>query len=656
VGEERCYASLADLPETPDCVVVAVKRELVEDVISECVALGVGAAIVFASGYAEVRDEARKAEQRRLADAAQGGGLLLAGPNTNGSSNFVNGAVLTFSPEMALDAPTANAVGVVSQSGAVGYAAGQAMRRGVNLSHVLVCGNSADIDVADYVAYLAKDDDCAAIVCMVEGLDDPVRLVRAAELAREADKPLVMFKAGRGEVAAAATLSHTGSIAGSHQAYVAALENASAIFVEDHEALLDTAAFLAKAPPPRSGGVAVATASGGWGVILADQAEAAGVSLPPLPARAADRLAAIVPEFGSVANPCDVTAQILANRESFAATASALLDEDCYDALVWPQPWTIRRTAEAYEKMFATVGDVARARGKIACMVWSTQWLEGPGVASAERNGAVAVFRSARHCCNAIIAWKRLWADRAARAERRTVRLADAQAADAVRATLATSPTALIGERAAKQILAAYGVDVVEERVAADPGEAARAARDLGFPVVLKVDSPDLAHKSEAGGVRLNLRSAEEVEAAGAAALAAVARHAPAARIEGLLVQRQLRGTEILIGSKRDPQFGPLVAVGYGGVLAEVVADVVLRPAPVAIDQARAMIDELRCRAVLDGVRDLPRVEIDRLAEAVARVSELAAAHADQIAEIDVNPVICAGDQIVAADALIVRT
>jgi succinyl-CoA synthetase alpha subunit len=275
VGEERCYASLAELPETPDCVVVTVKRELVEDVISECVTLGVGAAIVFASGYAEVRDEARKAEQRRLADAARRGGLLLAGPNTNGSSNFVNGAVLTFSPEMALDAPTSNAVGVVSQSGAVGYAAGQAMRRGVNLSHVLVCGNSADVDVADYVAYLAKDDGCAAIVCMVEGLDDPARLVRAAELAREADKPLIMFKAGRGEVAAAATLSHTGSIAGSHQAYVAALENAGAIFVEDHEALLDTAAFLAKAPPPRSGGVAVATASGGWGVILAEPSAAA---------------------------------------------------------------------------------------------------------------------------------------------------------------------------------------------------------------------------------------------------------------------------------------------------------------------------------------------------------------------------------------------
>jgi hypothetical protein len=198
-------------------------------------------------------------------------------------------------------------------------------------------------------------------------------------------------------------------------------------------------------------------------------------------------------------------------------------------------------------------------------------------------------------------------------------------------------------------------VDVVDERVAADPGEAARAARDLGFPVVLKVDSPDIAHKTEAGGVRLNLRSAQEVEAAGAAALAAVARHAPEARIDGLLVQRQLRGTEILIGSKRDPQFGPLVAVGFGGVLAEVVADVVLRPAPVAIDHARAMIDELRCRAVLDGVRDLPRVDVERLAEAVARVSELAAAHADQIAEIDLNPVICSGDQIVAADALIVR-
>ncbi len=657
VGGQRCYPSLSDLPVVPDSVVITVKRELVQAVIEECVELGVGGAIVFASGFAEVGIPERAEEQRKLVETARKGGVLVAGPNTVGSSNFVNGALLTFSPDMLILPPTPTAaVGVVSQSGAVGYAQAQAMHHGANLSHMLVCGNSADVDIADYVGYLAEEPTCAAVVCMIEGMDDPQRLVTAAKKVRDAGKPLILFKAARGEIGAAAAMSHTGSMAGSHKSYVAALEAVGAIFIDDQDALLDTASFLAKAGTPSSEGVAIITSSGGWGIICADHAEEAGVQLPPLPERTRETLASLIPDFGAVANPCDVTAQILANRESFAKAAGSMLREDCYGLLVFPQVWTTKRNEAGYEAMFNGVGDAAREHGKIACMIWSTGWLEGPGVAVAERNDSVAVFRSARYCFNAITIWHKRAAAIGVEGADAGSRLSSESTAADVKALLQDAQDKVIGERTAKEILSAYGVSVVGERSAATPEEAVKAASEMGYPVVVKVESPDVPHKSEAGGVRLNLNSDEEVLSEAKAALEAVSAYAPQARIYGLLVQNMLgHGVEMLVGTTRDPHFGPMILVGLGGILTEIMADVALRPAPVSVEQAREMIGELRGRAILEGARNLPKVDIEALAQTVVRVSELAADLRDDIAEIDVNPLICNGDRIVAADALIIR-
>jgi acyl-CoA synthetase (NDP forming) len=655
VAGVRCYPSLSALPCVPDCAVITVKRELVENVITECAELGIRGAIVFASGFSETSKSERKAEQDRLVEIARRGGVRIAGPNTVGSSNFVNGAVLTFSPEMLARRPAPQgAIGVASQSGAVGYALAQGMHHGANISHLLVCGNSSDVDVADYVAYLADEESCAAIVCLVEGMDDPQRLVMATKRARDAGKPLIMFKAARGEIGASAALSHTGSIAGSHASYVAALEAAGAIFIDDHDALLDTASFLAKAPPPRSDGVAILTASGGWGIILADIAEEFGLELPALPDRAKASLLSIIPEFGNAANPCDVTAQILANRESLSQSAGALLGEDCYGLLVWPQVWTTSGNRAGYETMIAAVDEVADAHAKMACMIWGTQWLEGPAVASGERLKNVAVFRSTRHCFNAISIWQSR-ASTQSIAKSASQPLIGAAAHTRARSMLERCGQ-IVGERTAKAILAECGVQVVAERTARTPEEAADLAASLGFPVVLKVESPDLPHKSEAGAVRLNLQSREDVIKEGRAALESVSAHSPAARIDHLLVQPMVsQGVEIIVGTKFDPLFGPMVAVGIGGILVEFVRDVSLRPAPVSVEEAVAMIDALRSRRILNGVRNLPKVNVERLAETVARVSELAAANADLIAEIDVNPLICVGSDIIAADALIVR-
>ncbi len=271
LGDLPCHPSVSALPEAPDLAVVAAPLEAVEGVVRDCVAAGVGAAVIYAAGFAETGRPERIALQSRVADVAREGGLRLVGPNCIGVLNYASGATVSFAavPRPARP-PGAAAVGIVSQSGNLGFAMAQGVERGVSIARVLACGNSADVDVADCVSALAEDPACAAIACLFEGMADPTRLIEAAEIAWAADKPLVVHKLATGEGGAAAALSHTGSLAGSDAAYRAAFERAGAVLVENYEALLETAAFLAKAPPPRAEGVAVVSSSGGAAFMAAD--------------------------------------------------------------------------------------------------------------------------------------------------------------------------------------------------------------------------------------------------------------------------------------------------------------------------------------------------------------------------------------------------
>ena len=309
LGGLPCHPSVAALPEAPDLAVIATPMEAVEGVVRDCVAAGVGAAVIYAAGFAETGRPERVALQNRIAGTAREGGLRLVGPNCIGMLDYASGATISFAavPRPARPPGTAT-VGIVSQSGNLGFAMAQGVERGVAVGRVLACGNSADVDVADCVAALAEDPACAAIACLFEGMADPTRLMEAAEIAWAADKPLVVHKLATGEGGAAAALSHTGSLAGSDAAYRAAFERAGAVLVENYEALLETAAFLAKAPPPRADGVAVVSTSGGAAIMAADKAEPRGVALPQPGAEAQAVLDARIPEFGSARNPLDITA------------------------------------------------------------------------------------------------------------------------------------------------------------------------------------------------------------------------------------------------------------------------------------------------------------------------------------------------------------
>ncbi len=646
-----CYPHIAALPEVPDCVVVATPREAVEPIALECAAAGVGAILVLAAGFTETGKPEHVALQERLVAISRGANMRMVGPNTIGLVNYAIGAGLTFSamPERRPLRP--HAIGIVSQSGSLGFSLSQAVERGVSVSHVLTAGNSADVDVADHVAYLAQDPDCHAIACLFEGMADPNRMLQAAALCWQADKPLVMYKIATGQEGARAAMSHTGSLAGSEQAYAAGFARAGVVQVDKLEALVEAAAFLAKAGRSKASGAVVVATSGGATIIAADKAELHGVALPQPGPEAAAVLAREVPEYGSTRNPCDVTAQVISSADTLAACASVLLADPAYGLMVTSH-------AYAYESATSRLPVFSRAAaetGKIVCNVWAPEWLGGPGSVETETDPHLALFHSMDRCFAAIAAWHKR--DALRRADRSGERpFAKADAAASMKSLLATSPAAALTEREAKAVMALYGIPVVEDRLVQNAVEAREATEAVGFPVVLKGESPDILHKTEAGLVKLNLRSAAEVENAFGEIMAAVDGIEPRPDFRGVVVQPMIpKGVEVIVGARHDPQFGPLVVVGLGGVLVEVLRDTALSLAPVGPSEAEAMLRSLKGASLLDGFRGAPAVDILRLAEIVCRFSELAADAGDGISEIEINPLICAGDRIIAADALIVK-
>jgi acyl-CoA synthetase (NDP forming) len=655
IGERPCYKSLAQLPEVPDCVIVAVGRDLVEAVVEECARLGVGGVVIYASGFADTGEPQYVELQERLARIARTTGMPIIGPNAVGVVNHVRGFGLSFAPDLVFSRSSPSCIGLVSQSGGVGNGLAQAVHHGTAFSHTLSAGNSCDVDIADYVSYLAHDPDCKSIALIFEGTGDPLRLLEAGEIAWAAGKPLVVFKLARGEQGATAALSHTGFLSGSTAAYRAAFERVGAIMVDSFHALIQTASFFAKAGPPTAQGVAVLGSSGGNLVLAVDEAEAHGVLLPQPTDATREALASVLPAFSSPRNPCDITGGgSMGGRDLMMDAATLLLDDPQYGALLYPWGYVSAQRGRVVGKL----GALARARGKTALVVCTAGWLEGPGVAEAEANPDVCLFHSMEACMAAIVAWHAREARRTAQSSREPPRrLANpgAQAAAAILLDAAAGES--LTEREAKAVLSLYGVRCVGESLATRAEDAVAAAEALGLPVVLKVESADIPHKSDAGAVRLNLRSADEVAAGFDEVLANARRAHPQASINGVLVQPMIgRGAEVLVGARTDPQFGALIVVGLGGIFVELLQDSVVALAPVSRREALSMLARLRGQAVLKGFRGSAPVDLQALADVIARISELAADHPERIAELDVNPLICTGATITAVDALIVKT
>ncbi|MBM3218279.1 MAG: acetate--CoA ligase family protein [Candidatus Rokubacteria bacterium] len=614
-----------DLPSGVDLALVSLPAPAVPDAIKALAARGVRAAVILSSGFGEVDAEGRTTQAELLA-TARAAGLRLVGPNCMG----VYSAPARLNGTYFWDLPTTSGgIAVVSQSGAYG---GLIFRhlggRGLGVARFLSIGNQVDVDIAEVIEYLVDDPDTTLIACFVEALRDGRRFVRAAERAA-GRTPVVVLKGGRSDAGRRAAGSHTGSLAGSYDVFRAACVRARIVLADETEEFFDAIETLtiAGARRPAAPHVAVVTVSGGPSVVAADTAERAGLRVPALSESVRTTLRAQLPSFAAVGNPVDLTPQVDPARVD-AAVRAVMTERDIAGAVVVDVGLDIPAFADA-------VVAAVHATDKPAVAFAA----DAPRVIATLVAGGVAVLPSPER---AVRAWRALWQARASVPPRVAQRAAISAP---VAAALAHARGALPYVDA-RRLLEAYGVRFCREAVAASIDEAVAAAQTIGYPVVMKADVPGLTHKTDAGGVVLDVAGPDAVRAAwrGLAARTGATRF--------VVQERVGPGVELLVGARRDDVFGPVVVLGMGGVLTEVVQDISVRLAPVADDECHAMLEEGARPRLLAGPRGLPPVDRTALATLVARVSDCISVEA-RVREIDLNPVIATGADLVAVDALV---
>ncbi len=480
VAGRPCSPSLRDLASPVDCVVIAVPWPLVLDAVREAADAGAGGAIVYASGFAETGLPERVALQEAMADVARDSGMRILGPNCLGIANNALGAGLLFQMGYAQLAHPSGRVGLVSQSGALGYALLQGAQHGWAYTHLLTACNSCDVDTLDLAHSLVQDSACRSVACVLEAAGDAERLQALAEAAHEHGKPVIVYKTAVGEAAAAAAQSHTGCLAGSSQAFEAAMRRGGFIQARSLAELTEMADFFAKAPGPMAPGVAVMATSGGAAIMCADAGAEHGIDLPQPHAAAQAVLDANVPEFGSPHNPCDITGQVLNSPGAFEACARAMLHDDHYGVLVLPQVTAGQAMAD---QRCPVVSALARESGKPVCIVWLTDWLEGPGAATYARDERIAFFRDTDRCFRVLAAWQAWHGARRQGRRRATSESRLIEVAPAAKAQLRQQPR-VVTEQAAKRLLALYDLPVVSDRVASGLAELEVQARQMAFPLV----------------------------------------------------------------------------------------------------------------------------------------------------------------------------
>lgn len=614
-----------------DLAVITVPRARAAEAVRACAAARVQVAVILSSGFGEASGGDGTALQQELVATARAGGLRLLGPNCMGV--FSAGAGLNAS--YFWDLPRVpGRIAFVSQSGAYGGMFFAEVRaRGIGVTKFASIGNQVDIRHQEVMAWLAEDPETAVIACFVEEMKDGPEFLRVLrDTARK--KPVVILKAGRTEAGRRAAASHTGSLAGSREAVLAALRQAGALVARTTEEFFDVAMALDWYGDrlPANDRVAIMTVSGGPCVIASDAAEEQGLAVPPLREAVRETLRRHLPFFAALGNPVDMTPQCEPDR--YAACVDAVLAEPEIGGCL---ALNCGLDSAAFGQAFAA----AEARHGKPVVAFT---LATPEVDRVFREHRIAVFPAPER---AVHAYRGLLEYARVRARRGGAALAPAPPS-AVLAALAPPAGAVLDEVAGKAILREYGIPACREAVARDEAEAARCAAALGFPVVVKVCLEGLGHKSDRGGVVLGLRDEAAVRRA---AQELRRRFGPGVR---LLVQEQVPdGVELILGARRDPQLGPVVAVGLGGVFAEALRDVALRVAPLTVEDALEALDELRGAPVLRGARGRPGVAREPVARAMAALGQLMLAN-PQVAELDINPLIGAGDRLVAVDALVV--
>jgi acyl-CoA synthetase (NDP forming) len=654
----RAYPSVAALPEPVDLAVVVIPAASVAEVLADCGARGIKAAVVISSGFGEERGEAARGRQEELQRLAEVHGMAICGPNCEGVVNALAPLAATFSPSLENqeyrlipEVSGGRPISVIAQSGALSFSyLNRGAPRQLRFTYLISSGNEAALEGLDYVDWMLDEGRTDIFLLYMEAVRNAATFRRVGGKAARLGKPIIVGKVGRSEAGRRAAASHTGALAGADGAYEAMFRRYGIVRCEDIDEMVDTAAAFAFCPLPRGRRVALLSASGGGAAWMADMCTAHGLELPELDGATRKEIDPLIPSFASSQNPIDLTAQAI-REVGYARMIEILQRSPVTDMILvvgsLATETMLRRDIDAITRV---------ARESAVPIAFCAYTNASPAAVALLAGAGLPAYTSMANCAKALRAlaeyaeFQRRWRQRGGG------ELTPVPDVTEVRRRL-TAAGRVLCEHEAKEILAAYGVPRPREEVAADVTKALEAAARVGFPVALKVQSPDIPHKTEAGAVALGLTTPAALRRAYRQVLGSARTAHPGAEVRGVLVQQMApRGVEVIVGVTRDETFGPLLMVGLGGLFVEVLRDVAFAPTPLTREDARDLLAQLRGSRVLRGVRGEPPADVEALVDLLVAVSRFADDHAEAIAEIDLNPVIVhpRGHGLSVVDALII--
>ncbi len=649
----KCYPSLTDIDENVDMALIAISAARILPILEQCAAKKVKSVIIYSSGFAEIGAEGRKI-QESIKEIAQQEGMVICGPNCLGSINLTEKTVVAFSPVLEEDLIDGS-VGFVSQSGAFGFVTfHQAQDEGIGFSYLVTTGNEVDLSIADYIEYMVDDEKTKVALCYMEGMKDGEKFKEVAEKAILADMPIVVLKVGRSSVGQKAIASHTAALAGSDAVYSAFFRQKGVIRVEHSDELIDMAKIFANSRRPKGFNVGILSTSGGAGIMAADTFTQYGLEIPALATDTIKEIEGIIPSFGSAANPVDVTAEIFNSPEYLKKCLQVMVEDDNIDSLLVSLSTVGGELAEIIAKGIA---EVYQGTKKPIAVSWgASNKLAGKAFQLLSKAG-VPVYKQPVRCAQALSILTN-YADYREKycREAKVVESNTSSTKELLLKKLNSFPDKVLTEDQSKELLSIGGVPTTKESLVKEEEQAVVAALKIGYPVVMKVMSPKILHKTEAGVLAIGVKNEEELRKTYQKIYAKALAVVDEKDINGVSIQEMAPpGTEAIIGVKNDPQFGPTIMFGLGGIFVEALKDVTFKVAPLTEGDAAAMLEEIKGKKILEGFRGYPAIDKKKLIEAILKVSQLAIDLKEEVAEIDLNPILLYPDSVKVVDALIIK-
>jgi acetyltransferase len=655
IGGMKCYPTVTSIPSEIDVAIIAVPEEAVLSVLEEAGHRRVKAAIIYSAGFSELGPQGRS-KQEHVKRLAEDRAVSVCGPNCAGVINFHHQIAMSFSQFLEVPRLIPGNIAFISQSGALGGALlNRIQDRGIGISYFISTGNEAVLESSDFIEYLLDDPATSVIMAIIEGIRDGKKLLRVADLAAEREKPLVVMKIGRTEAGGKAAISHTGSMTGSDAAYDAVFRQTGAIRVEEIEDLYVTASALAKCRLPSGNRVGIISTTGGGGVILTDKLVEMGMVVADLSPRTTAKIAETAASFGVVKNPLDLTAQVINDPLLFPKAVETFSQDENLDATIVALAMVAGETSG---QRASYIIQAANSTEKPILTWWAAGSLSRPGTKMLEES-RVPLFSSPDQCAktlDALVRYSQFLKTAAIEGEKAPLISLSPRKRSHIK-TLLKASSMTVSDDGGSEILCSYGIPVPSGGLGKDLTEIKEIASRIGYPVALKIVSPQIRHKTDARGLKLSISNDIDLAGAYEEILRNVKRYNPEAEMKGMLVQEMVpTGKEIIIGVTQDMQFGPMVLFGLGGIFTEILNDFSLRHAPLTEKDAWEMIREVKAYGILEGTRGDERLDLEGIVRTLMAVSQLAVDFVDVISEIDINPLVVYPEKggVKAVDWLIV--